>query len=73
MASIDTVSNSFAMLLDLIFLYFAKQKAWKSMALAVIPTLIFLISGITLRHIPLVICAIVFGVGHIYVTTSSLS
>ena len=54
-------------------LYFAKQKAWKSMALAVIPTLIFLISGITLRHIPLVICAIVFGVGHIYVTTSSLS
>lgn len=49
-------------------LYFANQKPWKSMALAIIPTMIFFISGVTLLHIPLIICAVIFGVGHIYVT-----
>ena len=49
-------------------LYFVKQCKWKSMALAILPMLIFLVSGITLQHILLVIAAIIFAVGHIYVT-----
>ena len=49
-------------------LYFAGVKMWKSMALAFIPTVLFLVSGITMRNIPAIILAVVFGVGHIYVT-----
>ncbi|MBH1942141.1 hypothetical protein I5677_14660 [Mobilitalea sibirica] len=49
-------------------LYFKKITFWKSMALAIIPTIIFLLCGITLGHYWLVLSAIVFGVGHIYVT-----
>ncbi len=49
-------------------LYFKKMILWKSMTLAIIPTAIFLLSGITLRHYLLVISAIVFGIGHVYVT-----
>lgn len=49
-------------------LYFAKQAVWKSIMLAVVPTLIFLLSGITLAYIPLMVSALIFGVAHIYVT-----
>lgn len=49
-------------------LYFKEKTLWKNMALAIIPTLIFLLSGITLRHYLLVLSAIVFGIGHLYVT-----
>lgn len=50
------------------FLYFQKPTYGKQMALAVIPAIIFLISGITMMHWLLVIFAIIFGIGHIYVT-----
>ena len=49
-------------------MYFKKRILWKSMVLAIIPTAIFLLSGVTLRHYFLVISAIFFGIGHIYVT-----
>lgn len=49
-------------------LFFVGQKVWKSMMLAIIPTLLFLIGGITMRNIPAVVLAVVFGIGHIYVT-----
>lgn len=49
-------------------LYFIRQSRWKSMALAILPTMIFMLSGITLQHVLLIIAAILFGVGHIYVT-----
>ena len=49
-------------------LFFIKRRMWKSMALAVIPTMIFLLSGITLVYVPLMISSIVFGVAHCYVT-----
>ncbi len=49
-------------------LYFIKQSRWKSMALAILPVLIFMISGLTLQHILLVITAMIFAAGHIYVT-----
>lgn len=50
------------------FLFFIEQKTWKSMALAIIPAVIFLISGITLRHYLLIFSAVLFGVGHICIT-----
>jgi hypothetical protein len=49
-------------------LYVKKMMLWKSMALAMIPTAIFIFSGITSRHYLLVIGGIVFGIGHGYVT-----
>ena len=49
-------------------IFFVNQSMWNRMALAIIPTLLFLLSGCTLRHILLIITAIVFGMGHIYVT-----
>lgn len=48
--------------------YFKKPSVRKALALAVIPTAIFLISGLTLRHWLLVAAALLFGTGHIYVT-----
>lgn len=48
--------------------YFWRQTFQKSMLLAVIPAAMFLLSGIIMRHIPLIASAVVFGVGHIYVT-----
>jgi len=49
-------------------LYFRKQRLWVSMALAILPTGIFLLSGIMMRHILLIISAVIFGIGHCYVT-----
>ena len=54
-------------------LYFIKQTPWKSMALAVLPVCIFLICGISLQHWLLVISAVIFGVGHIYVTRKNIA
>lgn len=53
-------------------LCFIKQSKWKSMVLAVIPTVIFGMSGITLQHGWLVVAAVLFGTGHIYVTWQNL-
>ena len=53
-------------------LFFIKLRSWKSMALAIIPVCIFLICGVTLRHVLLIISAVVFAVGHIYVTRKNL-
>lgn len=49
-------------------LYFIKQSCSKSMVLAVMPTLIFLLCGVTLRDWLLVISSVIFGMGHVYVT-----
>lgn len=49
-------------------LYFQRQKLWKAMALAIIPTGIFLLSGITLRYALLIVSAVLFGIAHTYVT-----
>lgn len=48
--------------------YYKKRSLFSAMMLAVVPTLIFLISGITLRHVLLIITAVVFGVAHGYIT-----
>ena len=49
-------------------MFFCKKTLWKGMALAVIPSFLFLLSGVTLQHWLLVCSAILFGVGHIYVS-----
>lgn len=48
-------------------LYFIKPRLVVSMALAIIPTILFLLSGF-IRQYLLVITAVIFGIGHIYVT-----
>ena len=48
--------------------YFKKKTAKLAVTLAVIPSFIFLMSGILLRHWSLVGFAALFAVGHIYVT-----
>ncbi len=52
-------------------LYFVNQTYPKQIALAVIPTLLFLLSGLTMGHWLLVVFAVVFGVSHIYVTNKN--
>ncbi|MBR5064962.1 MAG: hypothetical protein IKX09_01785 [Oscillospiraceae bacterium] len=52
-----------------VYAAFLKRKTGKrALALAVIPACIFLMSGLLLRHWLLVVSAVLFGVGHIYVT-----
>ena len=48
--------------------YLKRRTAGRAMALAVIPACIFLLSGLLLRHWLLVGFALLFAVGHIYVT-----
>ncbi len=48
--------------------YFKKKTRTKALVLAVIPSCIFLLSGLLLRHWLLVGFACLFAVGHIYVT-----
>lgn len=49
-------------------LYFKARSPIKAIAIALLPTFLFLVSGILLRHWLLVAASILFGVGHIYVT-----
>lgn len=48
--------------------YYKKKTRKRALALAVLPTCIFLLSGLTLRHRLLVFVAVLFGIGHIFVT-----
>lgn len=50
------------------FLYFQKPARGRALALAVVPAGIFLLSGLTLEHWLLTAAAVMFGVGHVYVT-----
>ncbi|RKQ22666.1 MULTISPECIES: hypothetical protein [Clostridia] len=50
------------------FFYLKSQSTNKSILLALLPTMIFVISGILLRHWLLMIAGILFGIGHIFVT-----
>lgn len=49
-------------------LHFIKPRVVVSMALAIIPAILFLLSGFMLCQYLLVITAVIFGIGHIYVT-----
>lgn len=50
------------------FLYFKTPRAFFSIMLAVIPSIIFVSSGFFLRHWLLVLFGLIFSVSHIYVT-----
>ena len=52
-------------------LYFRKKTYGRQIALAVIPTILFLLCGITMLHILLIIFAVLFGIAHIYVTNKN--
>lgn len=45
-----------------------KRIAGVKYALAILPGILFLLDGVTLVHIPLIICALLFLIGHIAVT-----
>ena len=51
--------------------YFKKPSDELSILLSIIPAVIFLLSGLTLRHRLLVIAAVVFGAAHIYITNKT--
>ena len=51
--------------------YFKKQTYREQLALAIIPTCLFLLSGITIQHYLLVIWSVIFGIGHIFVTNKN--
>ncbi|MBP5555205.1 MAG: hypothetical protein J6X94_10105 [Lachnospiraceae bacterium] len=56
----------------LIWVMFFKKKTYqRQMALAIIPTGIFLLSGIAMLHYLLILFAVIFGIGHIYVTSKN--
>lgn len=57
----------------IIWIFYFKQKTtWNQIALALIPCMIFLLCGITLGHWALVITAIAFVVGHLYITIKNI-
>ena len=46
-------------------LYARRQTFGKALALSILPTVLFLLCGVLLRHVLLIVCAVLFGVGHI--------
>lgn len=50
------------------FIYFKRQKTVSAMLLAIIPSMIFVMSGILLGHWLLVIFGVIFSVAHITIT-----
>lgn len=51
------------------WIFYSKRKTRKrALVLAILPTCIFLMSGLLLRHWLLVISAVLFGTGHIFIT-----
>ncbi len=53
-------------------LYFGKKTKGRAIILAVLPACIFLLNGLLLRHWLLTGFAILFAIGHIYVTKKNL-
>ena len=54
----------------ILFAVYSKVKNnFLALVLAIVPTIIFLMSGVLLHHVLLMIFAIIFGVGHIFVTS----
>ena len=54
------------------FRHMRKRSAAKALTLAVLPSCIFLMSGILLRHWLLAGFAVLFAIGHIYVTLKNV-
>ncbi len=52
-------------------IYMKRKSPSLAITLAILPSCIFLLSGIVLRHWLLVVFAVLFAVGHIYVTKNN--
>lgn len=68
------IGNSGLLLAYLILwlFYFRKKTRGIALALALIPVLIFLLSGLLLRHWALVFAALLFGAGHLCITVKNM-
>lgn len=64
------IGNVILLILYYIFwgLYSKRMAGKYAIVLAVIPTLIFIVSAISVKHWALLVTAVIFGVSHIYVT-----
>lgn len=64
------IGNVLFLILYYIFwgLYSKRMADKYAIALAVIPTLIFIVSAISVKHWALLVTAVIFGVSHIYIT-----
>ena len=51
--------------------YFKKENKLKSIVLTIVPVMVFIVCGLTLEHWLLVFSAVLFGIGHIYVTLAN--
>ncbi|MGN0516872.1 hypothetical protein [Eubacterium sp.] len=64
------IGNIILLILYYIFwgLYSKSKTCKNALALAIIPTLIFINSAISVKHWALLVTAVIFGVSHIYIT-----
>lgn len=64
------IGNALLLIMYYIFwaLYFKNKTMGKALTLAIIPTLIFIVSAVSVKHWALLVTAIIFGVSHIYIT-----
>lgn len=53
-------------------IFFIKQGKAVKLCLAIVPSIIFLLSGVTLNSILLCIAGVMFAIGHIFVTVKNL-
>ena len=49
-----------------------KSGKLKALSLSIIPTCVFLFSGIVLASIPLIVCAVIFGINHILISYKTI-
>lgn len=52
-------------------LYFKSKRYWKQLVLAIIPTCLFLLNGLTMLNYLLILFSVIFGISHIYITTKN--
>lgn len=64
------IGNGLLLIMYYIFwaLYFKNKSIVNALALAIIPTLIFIVSAVSVKHWALLVTAVIFGVSHIYIT-----
>lgn len=55
------------------FLLWRKSNLMKALLLSIVPTIVFVFSGVILLNIPLIICSIIFGIFHIKISIKNNS
>ena len=64
------ILNALLLIMYYVFwaLYFKNKSIVNALVLAIIPTLIFIVSAVSVKHWVLLVTAVIFGVSHIYIT-----